>query len=130
MGTKKTQTAGNRLSSPGVRRGTNIQVVTELELVEIQTMRLSSEALAKSLKKTTEELEAKERNVIDRLNAGATVQGQMKAHVGEETGRASPSWKTEHVVHMFNEHNIDSKSLEAQVLAKYPGKTKQVLVLD
>jgi hypothetical protein len=103
--------------------------ITELELVSIETDRLLLERLRKQVREAEAKLEQAEKDVLERLMAGATVQGHKTAVAKTVTGPSRPHWKDEYVAHFESEHGETRKSIEEAVAKKYPGTPKVVLVI-
>lgn len=111
------------------KRAEPTEVVTELDLISIETQRRGVSELSKQLNKAKADLEKAELAVMDKLKGGAAVQGKLTAIVEKELGASRPSWRDLHVTHMTKEHNLTEKEVEAAAKAAYPPKEKEVLTI-
>jgi hypothetical protein len=107
----------------------DVQVVTELDLISIETLRIMVQDYRRQCREAEARLEQQEAGVIERLRRGAPVQGRRSAVVTVETGPARPRWKELHVEHMSTEHGDSPKEIEELAQKLYPGKPTDVLVI-
>lgn len=105
-------------------------VITEMELLSVQQVRLEITQKRKMLKEMEALLEQQEQSIIQRLQQGAEVLGDTKAALEIEKGSCRPKWKEEYVTHMELEHGMTAKAIQTQMQEKYPAPEHTVLVIS
>jgi hypothetical protein len=106
-----------------------VLVVTEYELVAIETTRLQLAEFRKKAREAEAALEQREADVIAKLKAGAVVEGNRTAVIKPDVGPSRPKWKELYVQHFEAEHGETAESIEVRVQKLYPGKTCDTLVI-
>jgi chromosome segregation ATPase len=104
-------------------------VITELELVGIETTRMQLSDLRKQVRKAEAKLEQSEKSVIDRLKAGAQVLGSRTAAIQAGVGPCRPKWQELHIKHMEAEHGQAAALTEQKAKEAYPAKPTEELVI-
>lgn len=103
------------------------QVVTELELVAVETSRMTLATLRKRVREAEATLEQQEADVIAKVRAGAAIQGKLAASVTVEMGPSRPKWQELHFEHMLNEHGLTKEQVVVDAQKRYPPKPYDVL---
>jgi hypothetical protein len=106
-----------------------VQVITEFELVALETTRLQLAEARKKVRELEAATEQREANLIAALKAGAVVDGNRTAVVETVTGPSRPKWKEAYVEHFQEEHGETQEAIELRLQKKYPGKECEVLVV-
>ena len=102
-------------------------VIKEAELFDIMGLREALAAKRKDINKTEGDLSGKEKDVMDRLIAGATCKGKLVASIEMALGACRPPWKDDYLAHMTFEHGIAAKAAEETIRSKYPPAESQKL---
>jgi hypothetical protein len=103
--------------------------IKEAELLELSEKREEYRELQKQLKTAESSCKALENDLINRLQAGAKVQGKLTAVIEEKAGASRPPWKTEYLDHMEHEHDVNRVAEEQRVQLKYPPDPTERLVI-
>lgn len=105
-----------------------VAVVTELDLITIETNRLKLAEIRKQERQLKAALEQQEENVITLLRAGAVVQGGLSAVIETSPGVCRPKYQELWVKHMA-EHGVAEKAALEQAKEAYPAVEKEELVI-
>lgn len=107
----------------------SLVVITELELVAVETATLQLQYLRKKVRQAEASLEQQETSVISKLKAGAAIQGSRTATVQTELGQCRPKWQELHLKHLAEEHGIAEAQAVEDARKLYPPKSVEVLVI-
>lgn len=104
-------------------------VISELDLISIETQRRGVSELSKQLNKAKADLEKKEQEVMEKLKTGGVVQGKLTAIIERVMGAARPKWRELHVEHMKKEHKMTEAEVEAEAKKAYPATENEILTI-
>lgn len=106
-------------------------VVSQRDLLAIETQRASIASQEDALKKARAALASDEKEVLTKLQAGAKVEmGLYTASFHFDMGRSAPSYQDLLVMHMECVHNIPRETTVALAQGAYPAKQKKDPTLD
>ena len=106
-----------------------LATITEEELNELETRRAEKKEFDQQLKRAVMACEELEQDIMNRLRAGAKVQGTKTAVIEEKSAGSRPAWKDEYLEHMVHEHQANPVAEENAVKDKYPPKPIYHLVV-
>lgn len=102
-------------------------VVREAELQAIVGLRDEVEVLRKKLNELERDMRGRESATINKLKAGAVVEGALLALVTLEEGARRPAWKELYLSHFADEHGKEPSVVEAEIKAETEPATREVL---
>jgi hypothetical protein len=109
------------------KRAAPPQVVTDVELLALETSRAALALLRKHVKDSEARLDGLEADLIARLDAGAVISGDVVAVVDVVEGQCRPKWKEQLLAHMEKYHQVSPQTCEAQMRALTPVSSHKVL---
>jgi hypothetical protein len=112
-----------------VKTESPIEVITEYELIAVETTRLQLQEARKKVKQAELALEGRQKDIIRKLKSGAHVEGSKTAIITEELGQCRPAWKDLYVEHFQSEHGETLESIVLRAQAAYPATSHEVLVI-
>jgi len=104
-------------------------LITDLELMTIETRRSALALLRKQLREAEESLKGQEQDLIMRLDAGARVVGALHAEARTEVGQCRPEWKDAYLTHMENFHGQSRETTETALRGITTIPEKRVLLI-
>ena len=108
----------------------DVPKIKESELQIVLAMRDQIAEARKSVRTREGELAALEKDIVDRLRAGAEVASKkMRAHIENQEGAVRPAWKDEYLGHMETEHGMPKKTAEEEARGRYPAEIKEFLAI-
>lgn len=104
-------------------------LITDLELMTLETQRSALALLRRKLKDAEERLKGQEQDLIMRLDNGAKVIGALHAEARTEVGQCRPEWKDAYLTHMENFHGQSRETTETALRGITPIPEKRVLLI-
>lgn len=103
--------------------------IREEELAVIQVLEAKLKKMRAEVRMTEALLAQNEKKTMDKLKAGAVVEGRFSAAIIAEPGQCRPEWKTLYVDHMGAEHGMAEEAVIEKAREWFPAQTKEVLVV-
>lgn len=103
--------------------------VQQRELEEVERRREEVRCLRAQLRDAEAAVAQRERDLIERLKAGAAVRGRLAAVVSTVAGPSCPSYQEELLAHFEQSHGVARELVLAEVRKRWPGKVSEKLVI-
>lgn len=103
--------------------------IEDSELLQLQKIRDKVKEASKLVKQLKDEEEELDAYLLEKIKAGATFTGRLRAIIDTVKGRCNPKWKDEYVLHFAAEHGQMASEVEERIKAKYPAQDSETVVV-